>query len=539
MDRDETIALFLECEAERAEARAAGKSEDDAHEAAKAHWNAWAEDLLQKREALTACRDWKSRRKFPWEREEGENEETQAWLEAAAVDFSGCVIKLDARARGKETSEDFKEKYESAVTAARVIEISGPVIDLSGYKFPSYANFQTAIFDGETSLRGAIFGDVVWFWSVLITGKAHFTETTFKGYASFWSIAFSGTAEFEKTCFLGTAFFWSAAFSGKAAFVKTRFRAEADFALATFKQYAIFQEASFAKNATFEAIRSDRGFTMAGAVFCDVPNFIQAHFEEAPSLDDLIVVARQTLPARWRALKRLAIQGHDTDRELEFHAHEIRSQRYVSDWPLPSPPWRGRSWIGFWRFWFGVLYEIFSDFGRSALRPFLAWSLCIIVFAIYFLCQSPEIASKRKELHRGGFIGQVTAYSTVAFNAATRKPFSTCLSEEIEKDNWQKKLVVDGSGNGFTGLVDQVRGQTNLVNEALSIAYHNAVIVLDSSGDSAHRAFGCLYGVERYGGNPVAYVPRNVAIASGIQKLLSAIFIFLFGLAVRNMLKVK
>jgi hypothetical protein len=30
-----------------------------------------------------------------------------------------------------------------------------------------------------------------------------------------------------------------------------------------------------------------------------------------------------------------------------------------------------------------------------------------------------------------------------------------------------------------------------------------------------------------------------VAIARGIQKLFSAIFIFLFGLAVRNMLKVK
>jgi hypothetical protein len=38
---------------------------------------------------------------------------------------------------------------------------------------------------------------------------------------------------------------------------------------------------------------------------------------------------------------------------------------------------------------------------------------------------------------------------------------------------------------------------------------------------------------------PVAYVPRSAAIASGFQKLLSAIFIFLFGLAVRNMLKMK
>jgi len=46
MTRDERVALF---EARRAEARAAGKSEDEAHEAAKAHWNAWAEGLLAER----------------------------------------------------------------------------------------------------------------------------------------------------------------------------------------------------------------------------------------------------------------------------------------------------------------------------------------------------------------------------------------------------------------------------------------------------------------------------------------------------------
>jgi hypothetical protein len=87
--------------------------------------------------------------------------------------------------------------------------------------------------------------------------------------------------------------------------------------------------------------------------------------------------------------------------------------------------------------------------------------------------------------------------------------------------------------------VEKARAATNLVNEALSVSYHNAVILLGASGDSVHRAFGCLYGVERYGDNPVAFVPRSVAIASGVQKLLSAVFIFLFGLAVRNMLKVK
>jgi hypothetical protein len=36
-----------------------------------------------------------------------------------------------------------------------------------------------------------------------------------------------------------------------------------------------------------------------------------------------------------------------------------------------------------------------------------------------------------------------------------------------------------------------------------------------------------------------AYVPRGVSVASAIQKLFSAAFIVLFGLAPRNMLKVK
>jgi hypothetical protein len=55
-----------------------------------------------------------------------------------------------------------------------------------------------------------------------------------------------------------------------------------------------------------------------------------------------------------------------------------------------------------------------------------------------------------------------------------------------------------------------------------------------------HRTYGCLYGVELYGGsNPLAVVPSAVSTASAAQKLFSALMIFLFGLALRNMLKVK
>lgn len=60
-----------------------------------------------------------------------------------------------------------------------------------------------------------------------------------------------------------------------------------------------------------------------------------------------------------------------------------------------------------------------------------------------------------------------------------------------------------------------------------------------SSADASHRSHGCLYDIERYGDNPVAYVPAAVSRIAAIQKTLSAVFIFLFGLALRNMLKLK
>ena len=71
MTRDETIALFLECEAKRAEALTAalaeGKEEREvdelAHEAAKAHWNAWAKCHAREAEGTRKVRRRRVREK--------------------------------------------------------------------------------------------------------------------------------------------------------------------------------------------------------------------------------------------------------------------------------------------------------------------------------------------------------------------------------------------------------------------------------------------------------------------------------------------
>ena len=93
----------------------------------------------------------------------------------------------------------------------------------------------------------------------------------------------------------------------------------------------------------------------------------------------------------------------------------------------------------------------------------------------------------------------------------------------------------------YIGALSQgLRNGTDLANEAWHLAFRNAFIILDGSSEAAHRSFGCLYGVELYGGsNPLAVVPSAVSTASAIQKLFSGLTIFLFGLALRNMLKMK
>jgi hypothetical protein len=79
MNRDETVALFLQ---------------------GKEVWNAWAEKMLAERKAMEADGrwaaerrpGWAAERRYPWSKPEPKNEETRAWMEAAAADLSYCLF---------------------------------------------------------------------------------------------------------------------------------------------------------------------------------------------------------------------------------------------------------------------------------------------------------------------------------------------------------------------------------------------------------------------------------------------------------------
>ena len=68
---------------------------------------------------------------------------------------------------------------------------------------------------------------------------------------------------------------------------------------------------------------------------------------------------------KYRALRRMAIQGADYESEHKAFKGELRSRRWCIDkWWHPSA-------------WLGVLYDGIADCGRSITQPAIAWAATI------------------------------------------------------------------------------------------------------------------------------------------------------------------
>ncbi len=99
MNRDESIALFEKCEAARREVLYGGdisllknceveqrilrnrlNREHEAHQAAKAIWNDWANNMLAKKKRLKDEGHWEDQR--------------ENWWQEASVNFENCLFKL-------------------------------------------------------------------------------------------------------------------------------------------------------------------------------------------------------------------------------------------------------------------------------------------------------------------------------------------------------------------------------------------------------------------------------------------------------------
>jgi uncharacterized protein YjbI with pentapeptide repeats len=418
--------------------------------------------------------------------------------------------------------------------------------DFQKAEFTSEVRFHQARFTGDTDFRGAQFGEEAWFWNTDFSGDADFEKAQFRRTAWFNGARFGKSAVFTQTGFGADVFF-----------VDAHFVDTANFQLTKFPAFTSFQGAHFEFRANFNAIHGGLAFDLTDATFDAVPEFIQAHFEEPPRLDNLTVRERlvmgargfgpstfwrrrwsyplrvflgvmqrvfradRNVPARWRAMKRLAMQARDQDREHEFFTREIQGARFAGDWPLPLRFWQAGAWLGFVRFWFALFYALFSNYGRSVILPVLWWIGAAAIGAMFYLGEHDGMEGRRAALERNG-THWTAAYLQTSYEAwRIGEPCDIPGAERV----------------GLGALSPAVREATSAPREALDLALRTGFVVLDPVADNARRSFGCLFGVERFGDTVAPVVPSAVSYMMVAQKLFSALMIFLFALALRNMLK--
>ena len=292
MTRDETIAFWQQCERARGAALAEGKSGDEAHEAAKSIWNAWAARMLEARRALEASGQFIAKKNdrnddFVAAETVSSDPRTLAWMQAARVDFSGFVFE---RAGGFS-----RVRFPRAGILRRFRPTTGQRPDDTQPPSP----------------RAPALAKQFFIWMLFSAGRSLTSR------AGFRDAEFRGIARFNECKFLGTAWFFRARFFDEVWFGQCRFGG-----------YTNFSKARFDGVTSFSAARCDGAFTLGEAVFAKLPDLVQTSFRETPRLDNLSLPAPGFFPglspkaaleeqAKFRAIRRLAIAGQDYENEVE------------------------------------------------------------------------------------------------------------------------------------------------------------------------------------------------------------------------------
>ena len=323
------------------------------------------------------------------------------------------------------------------------------------------------------------------------------------------------------------------------------------FLLAGFKGRTSFRNAQFASHADFSGVQSRAAFVLSGAQFVKVPDFHDANFVDPPSLDSMKVLdpvsfqpkrtgeeASDPRPfflrfiracgdndyaARYRRLGKLAVATQDFQREREFFAQELRCRRFWHDRHLG----RGMS-----RFWFGLLYGVMSNFGRSVIRPLVLWVLTVLGFSLVYL-----------GLRRADYFasGEVLASQTDTSLLLPQWPSGGGFVEIME---WGLSFIswfFLSIFNLFAGG-GCISGDTGATGEALFLSFKNSLFFLGwESRDASQRVYGCLYGYNSVTENDEALVrvPLSVSVVATFENIIGLTFIILFVIAVRNMLRTR
>jgi hypothetical protein len=462
MDREQSIKFLSDCiecgKLELISAKDKGYCDKDAcdraREKIREKWNEWALRIIADMIAAAGVKN---------------NNAILQLKKEACVDFSGVLfidIKQNCRYECCNSSNKCRlihyQNHETCFQQAEVCYV-GVILDagfmsFSEFKFPGDVKFCDAIFCGETKFHKAVFegdvnfkgakfnlatnfdgasfccgadfsgtkfNDLASFNQIIVKGDLNFTKAEFENTAFFMnsSCLGSNTTLFEKVHFRNGVYFDGSMVRGDAGYRNAQFGALSSFAdsvfcgstrfdEAEFKNAVIFRETQFWEETSFFAINCESAFVLSEASFdAFPPDFAQAHFREAPALDELRrkcpqghkvdlkevgaccglhpfepapqrqwlgVIARRLcawLPGvraknlmRYRHLKRLSIQNQDYDGELRHFSGEL-AHMAVTDR----------------RYLFAKLYYLLTGYGRRAIIPFIGLIVQYILFTSYYL----------------------------------------------------------------------------------------------------------------------------------------------------------
>lgn len=401
----------------------------------KDHWNKWAEGRLKAKEKLEKEGKWRTNKNA-----EGLNRETIRWLKDSSVDFTDHSFVKVAN------FEDFIFPHNASLSRAR---------------FTKYANFSRAQFLGKT-----------WFIATYFNLGANFSQITARDEVSFRAATFASSTTFNKAEFLKKLWFRGARFEDDVDLARTKFFGTAGFGQVSFARRTDWKNAEFHSEAIFRSANIQGPFYLNTVKFAHVPDFTQINLEIPIRLDNMTLPPAKPFSfsgdreraARYRALKRIASESHDHVQEKNFFTSEAKERRGSEDDPMFGTRW-----------FLSLIYELFSDFGRSTSRPF-GWLL-------------------------------VSLLSFAAITGSKVKP--EWLNGEA--CNWQSNW---------------------LLPEIYLSFLHSLPIVGFGRGEKRDQALACLFGDKANVG------PGWDMLFIG-QNIWSAILIFLFLLAIRNHFRIK
>ncbi len=441
-------------------------------------WNKWANEMLEERKRLEESGEWQFKTVSENLTIPGNNK-TKLWFEKSEANFSDA-----------DTPHIFRDDAK-----------------FSGFHFPANANFSNstftkfAEFDNCVFFENAVFNNVNFkdytnYSKAKFEKNAIFTFCNLTGVSIFTLIKFNKFSSFEYATFNGITFFLNCKFSDESNFSNSTFNNKVDFTSskfiknvlfinANFNDQTIFSIAQFFSFTDFNSINAENSLSLERVKFHkEIPNFIQASFKEAPRLDN-IEFGNNVSPGNFLNSINSFIHPDIKARYQALKRFAIQAHDHENEQ----------------RFWAG---ELRSD--RSLRTEDGSWNLRPLVSAFWW----GNIA-----------YGCVSDYGRSIVRPIGTLLFLICLMTGLHLTKSKTPLTYD---KAFS---------------AGYIAANKSFLYLGT--DPTKRSiikekYSALYGANE---NQTPKIPKTILTAEFFQTLLSAIFIFLALLGIRNNFKMK